>query len=956
MRQFLLFFILCTQLAYGQSSIIGNLPINNYSKKKYDGGTQNWDVAVSPDGIMYFANNEGLLRYDGVFWKKYPISNQTIVRSLGVAKDRIYVGGQGELGYFAIKGNGDLDYNSLISTIPEKYRGFSDVWDILVKDESILFRTERYVFHFHKEKMSVYDTGGPIHYLGLINDEIYVHDEYKGLLKFTGEKFILPNFTHKPPSPVTAILPYNEDTVLVTTLKDGIYLFDKTDLTPFETPLDDLFKEKSIYSACQLLDGRYVFGITPTGLLFTDEKFQKNRFLGKKEGLQNTNVLALTTDLAGNLWLALDNGIDYVEVNSAYTYIFPDSNLEGTGYTATIFENKLYLGNSNGLYVTPWNDNDEFYTEEYPFKKIKKADGQIWGLHQSKGELLLGMHNGSFQLKNDTALEIPNFKGVWNFLRLDENHIVAGHYQGMAVLRKENGSYRKFEEIEGLEESSRLLVQESQGVLWMSHPYRGVYRVVLNEDYTTKSVKRYGVNDGLPSDNFNHTFKVRNEVVFAGETGIYKFDKSKMSFKAMESYNKLFEEYGRVKMLKEDEDGNIWFMAGETCGRLTIEDNGLDIKVNSVIFPELSKKLVGGFEFAYPYNSNNIFFGAERGFIRFDAQKYAASDFSINAKISEFRLNNEKDSLLHTSIGGTLARDEISLSSDENSLYFAYSANAYRNPEEVRFQTKLKGFSTNWSEWTDKPEKEYINLDHNDYTFMVRARNAAGIVSEVEEVSFSISAPWYLSLFAYFLYGLAIISAIFFGLRKQSKEFEKEKVSLQNQHEQQEKIFRQKAENSELELSRLKRQRLETEVEFKNQELASATLHLVQKREMLAGLKSDLSKLLIKMKSKDARPQDLQKLIRLVERDLENDSEWDQFAHHFDQVHQGFLTRLKEKYPVLSPNDLKLCAYLRMNLSSKEIAPMMAISVRGVEAGRYRLRKKIDLPNDANLRELMMNV
>ncbi len=955
MRQFLLYFIFFTQIGFAQSSFIGDLPINNYSKKIYDGGTQNWDVAVSTSGIMYFANNEGLLRYDGVFWKKYPISNQTIVRSLAIVEDRIYVGGQGELGYFDTKENGDLEYNSLIQTIPEKYRGFSEVWDIIVKDNAILFRTERYIFYYLNERMKVYDTGGPIHFLGLVNDEIYVHDEYKGLLKFTGDSFILPNFTYKPPSPVTAFLPYNQDTVLVTTLKDGVYFFDEKDLTPFETPLDALFKEKSIYSACQLVNGQYVFGITPTGLLFTDTKFRKNRFLGRKEGLQNTNVLALATDLAGNLWLGLDNGIDYVEVNSAYTYIYPDGNLEGTGYTATIFEDKFYLGNSNGLYVSEWNDNDEFYTKK-PFEKIKRTDGQIWGLHQSNEELFLGMHSGASQLKDENAFEIPNLKGVWNFLRLDENHIVAGHYQGMTILRKENGVYRKYKKVEGLAESSRLLAKESSHILWMSHPYRGVYRVVLEDNYSTKSVTRYGVSDGLPSDNFNHTFKIRNEVIFAGETGVYRFDKITMSFKAMKSYNKIFQDYGRVKMLKEDREGNIWFMAGETCGRLTIDDNGLDIEVSSVIFPELSKKLVGGFEFVYPYNPQNVFFGSEKGFIRFDAQKYADSDFSISTKISEFRLNNENDSLLYASIGLGVKSKEISLSSDDNSLYFAYSANAYRNPEEVRFQTKLEGFADNWSDWTDRPEKEYINLEHGDYTFMVRARNAAGIISEAEKVSFSISAPWYLSPFAYVLYGLAIVSAIFFSMRKQSKKFEQEKVSLQNQHEQQKKIFRQKVEDSELELSRVKRQKLETEVEFKNQELASATLHLVQKREMLAGLKSDLSKLLGKMRNQEARPQDLQKLIRLVERDLENDSEWDQFAHHFDQVHQGFLTRLKEKYPVLSPNDLKLCAYLRMNLSSKEIAPMMAISVRGVEAGRYRLRKKIDLPNDANLRELMMNI
>ena len=921
----------------------------------YDGGTQNWDVAVSPDGIMYFANNEGLLRYDGVFWKKYPISNQTIVRSLGISEDRIYVGGQGELGYFETRGNGDLEYISLTHTIPEKNRGFSEVWDIIVKDGAVLFRTERFIFHFIDEKMNVYDTGGPVHFLGLINNDIYVHDEYKGLLKFTGDGFILSDFTNKPPSPVTAFLPYNQDTVLVTTLKDGIFYFDEKNLKSVSTPLDTLFKEKSIYSACQLADGQYVFGITPDGLLFSDRKFNKNRFLGRKEGLQNTNVLALNTDLAGNLWLGLDNGIDYVEVNSAYTYIYPDGNLEGTGYTAAIFEDKFYLGNSNGLYVTDWNDGNDFYNES-PFRKIAKTDGQIWGLYQSDDELFLGMHSGSFQMKNGNANRIPQLKGVWNYLRLDENHIIAGHYQGMTVLSKENGVYRKYKDIENLTESSRLLALENQHTIWMSHPYRGVFRVELNDDFSTKSVDKYGAKDGLPSDNFNHAFRIRNEVIFAGEVGVYRFDKASKSFKSIESYNEIFQKYGRVKMLKEDLEGNIWFMAGKTCGRLTIDDNGLDIKVDNVIFPELSRKLVGGFEFVYPHSPQNVFFGAEKGFIRFDAQKYAKSDFSINAKISSFRLNSHMDSLLYANIGKSTAKDEISLSSDENSLYFSYSANAYRNPEDVRFQIKLEGFSDNWSEWMDKSEKEYSNLDHGDYTFMVRARNAAGVVSEVEQVSFSISAPWYLTPLAFILYGVAFFLAIFFGMRKQSKEFEKEKVSLQNQHEQKEKLFRQRVEDSELELSRVKRQKLETEVGFKNQELASATLHLVQKREMLAGLKSDLSKLLLKMRNKEARPQDLQKLIRLVERDLENDSEWDQFAHHFDQVHQGFLTRLKEQYPILSPNDLKLSAYLRMNLSSKEIAPMMAISVRGVEAGRYRLRKKINLPNDANLRELMMNI
>lgn len=86
---------------------------------------------------------------------------------------------------------------------------------------------------------------------------------------------------------------------------------------------------------------------------------------------------------------------------------------------------------------------------------------------------------------------------------------------------------------------------------------------------------------------------------------------------------------------------------------------------------------------------------------------------------------------------------------------------------------------------------------------------------------------------------------------------------------------------------------------------------------------------------------------------LEND--WEQFVYHFDQVHSGFFQRLRQQYPELTPRDHRLCAYLRMNLSTKDIAPLLNISVRGVEISRYRLRKKLGLTGDDNLGEFMMN-
>ena len=102
--------------------------------------------------------------------------------------------------------------------------------------------------------------------------------------------------------------------------------------------------------------------------------------------------------------------------------------------------------------------------------------------------------------------------------------------------------------------------------------------------------------------------------------------------------------------------------------------------------------------------------------------------------------------------------------------------------------------------------------------------------------------------------------------------------------------------------------------------------------------------------------KEIQGLINLMNFDNKIDEDWEQFSHHFDQVHVNFMERLRKKYPQITTNDEKLCAYLRLNLSTKETAQMMNISVRGVEASRYRLRKKLGLSNDENLIEFMMRV
>ena len=185
-----------------------------------------------------------------------------------------------------------------------------------------------------------------------------------------------------------------------------------------------------------------------------------------------------------------------------------------------------------------------------------------------------------------------------------------------------------------------------------------------------------------------------------------------------------------------------------------------------------------------------------------------------------------------------------------------------------------------------------------------------------------------------------IIAALIFIPQK---KFKKEKKILASA---------KAATDAELEL--VKTEKLKAEIDFKNSELASSTMHLVQKNETINKIRQEIQNVSKKVKNAEAR-KEFRKILSLFSDDERLEDEWENFSRHFDKVHTDFLKRMSSTYPQLTPKDKKLCAYLRMNLSTKEIAPLLNISVRGVEISRYRLRKKLELAGDTNLNEFMMS-
>jgi DNA-binding CsgD family transcriptional regulator len=205
------------------------------------------------------------------------------------------------------------------------------------------------------------------------------------------------------------------------------------------------------------------------------------------------------------------------------------------------------------------------------------------------------------------------------------------------------------------------------------------------------------------------------------------------------------------------------------------------------------------------------------------------------------------------------------------------------------------------------------------------------------------------------LYIIILVSAAYVIYKRYKKKLLEQQIKHEEEQKSLQYLHQLEIDKTEKEIVKLKNEKLEVEIQHKNTELASNAMHLLQKGELLAKIKEELIKLK-KHNGNEKLAEEFRKIVRILGDEEKMDVEWEQFAQHFDKVHTDFLLDLKKDYPGLSPNELKLCAYLRMNLSTKEIAQLMNISVRGVEISRYRLRKKLQLQKMDNLFEFLLKL
>ncbi len=950
--------------AKAQIKDIGLPSIINHPTHEYDASTQNWAVTQSRRGFMYFGNNDGVLEYNGTSWSTYPMPNGSIVRSVLAVGDTIYAGAYEEIGFLAPNKKGELAWHSLNHLIPSEYDDFDEIWNIYQDDQGrIIFQSFSYIFILKNDQLHVISPENEFGFMQKAHGAFYLVERDSGLMLLENDSLYL--VTDHPvllQQEIACIIPHSSTDLLIGTASEGFFLWDGKVLKPWENQINQKLKHYNTYSGIRLSDNNLAIGTISNGVFITDQEGNLLQHINRSKGLQNNTVLALFEDRKNNLWMALDNGIDYIEVNSPFSILNHNFHIESV-YATVVHKDILYVGTNQGLFGLRLEELSKQQYDLPEFQLIRGTEGQVWSLEVIDDALLCGHNYGSFQIDDFHAHQIADIRGFWSFLKVPghEDLVIAGTFSGLVRLQKIGNRWHFLDEVKGFRESSRHVFMDNQDLIWVSHGYKGLFRLEASADFSEiTKVDFFSGDAGLPEALPYNLHEVNGEMVVSSHDGFFTYNHGQGTFDTDPEINRLFENKGFIDKVHQDTRGNLWYYTYEFMGLLRRLEDGTFRDITAP-FKRINAFLLPAFQNIFILDANNVFIGSQLGLIHYDPT--IINEYHRTEKVSfeQVSFYGRQEGLSFFAYSDEILENRaqmLELPFGANSVSLVFTAPMYENPNIISFSYKLEGFDPEWSDWSELNFKEYTNLREGDYVFRVKARNAFGVESSISSFHFTINPPLYRSKTAFAFYALLIIATVtanaYYIRRRILRIRQREKIRHEKRLARREQIFKEQTALSEKEIMELRNESLASEMQHKNKELANATMHLIQKNKTLTTLKNDLSKLLQSIPADHPEKMNIQALLKKVNRELKNEKHWELFNSYFDEVHQDFITRLKNSYETLSPKELRLCAYLRMNLSTKEIAPLMNISIRGVEISRYRLRKKMQLDQETNLTEFLM--
>ncbi|HRQ29647.1 MAG TPA: triple tyrosine motif-containing protein [Saprospiraceae bacterium] len=911
-------------------------PLIKYSTNDYKAGNQNWKISQDNDRVIYFANNDGLLEFNGAIWTLYPSPNETIIRAVKVVGKKVFTGCYKEFGYWERHQDGKLRYNSLSKIIENQLLEDEHVWEILNFEDWVLFQTLHRIYFYNLKTgaFKIINPANGVWRVFILDKVIYYQTLNEGLYRLKGGVSELINKDNLlKNNQICNIFDINNDLFLQTE-KAGLFILKEGKLIRYEGKNDRIVNQNDIFSCIRLANGQLVLGTISNGVFILENDFDLMYHITQDKGLSNNTALSLFEDFDKNLWIGLDNGINCVNLNSTFKCYVDKSGILGTVYTSKLYKGILYLGTNQGLFAKTYGSDDEF-------RLVGGIKGQVWTLFIHEGVLFCGHNRGTYLIDGFSQRKIYSASGTWKFSEVPgiKNVLIQGNYNGLNVLKKVGDHWIFSNKIKNFDISSRYFEIGKNLKIYISHEYKGVIRLNLDHNLTQAngmflySFPKKGKNSGF--------IKYGKEIIYASRNGYFKLNNESGEFEPEKSMMVFFEQDGYISgKMSIDKNNRLWIFT----------NRGLEFFYKNNIDPEFRHrklfldtdflKSISGYENIEQLNDSDYLIGTADGYFIFKLTDLIYS--SVSVRINGVAMLDQKGRQRMLELGKDLV-----LSHKDNNLRFEFSIPKYNKYIKREYKYFLEGYSTGWTIWQNNPVAIFRKLPPGKYTFFVKGRHGDRQTESVQSVSFRIRKPFYETNGAIMFYAFILILGGYLINKSYEKNYEKQKNKLIAEHNLKMEI--QQLEN-EQQLMMVRNQELSQFVDEKSKELAVSNLDLIRKNELLKMIRDDIKK--------HKNSLDLNKFLSLLSGINENISgkdSWDTFMKSFDSFDKDFLKRLHEVHPTLSPSDLKLCAYLRINLVSKEIAPLLNISERSVEIKRYRLRKKLNLHHDVGLASYLIN-
>jgi len=952
MKKSILLFFAITLFAH-HSTASWQVPVTNYFQKEYNAGTQNWQIKQQHNGWIYFANNYGLLEYDGNRWQTYGIWNSTVIRSLEIDNDgTIYVGGTNEYGKFTANKFGTLNYTPLSENIPDRYKNFGEVWNLHLLHGDLYIQTSNYFFQQKPTgELTVIEPKSKIFCSAKIRDGIFVATA-DGIYLLNGNQLNgLRGSEQLRGREIRGMRPYGDKGVLIGTDFDGLFLFDGDAIKRFRTQADAFIRANQLYTFT--VNKSYIaFGTVLNGVVVTDLNGNNCRYINSENGLQNNTILSMQFDDDNNLWLGLDQGIDRITIDSPISQLYGHINSRGSGYTSLLKDNKIYLGTNQGVYYDNYPLNQTKRLTELTL--VEGSLGQVWALDTIESTAFCCHNRGLFILNNGTLTPLNTSKGFWRVRSLSarKNFGIAGSYNGLYLLSKINGQWRIIHKINGFNITSRIFEIDTNDRIWIISN-KGIERLTLNRDMTSCSAETIIPFSGK-QDDFFAINKIDEHIIVSSERKCQITDANNNLVDSISFFKHLLDGEALYSVIKKDQENNLWYIHGNTFKMRPFDKKTGKYK-NSIKIWNTSGLLIGGFEHLNIINNHEAICGGLSGFMLANLNNAIRQQKQTEHPIIIRRIVaiTNQDSVLYGESYTKIGEMPI-IPYTQNSLRFEIGGGF--NPNNIKeYAYKLSPIESDFSTWGQSNRKEYTNLKEGDYTLIVHMRSETSNDIKGTTFNFIIRPPWYRSWWANLLWLtiLGNITFIIYRYFQRKIEHDKQNLALQKDTEmrKKEQQFLKEAYQQEKEILKLRNEHIEFELKSKSQELANVMLNHLNKNEILTDIKHDLKKISADLQVKDASNA-LRKIILLqgkLTRNIEQEIDWKNFEENFDIVHDRFLQKLSERYSWLNKNERKLCVYIHMGLLTKEIAPLMNLSIRGVEMLRYRMRKKMELERSDDL-------